>query len=356
MDAARYFEEMHLAMSSQKPEYRLVLSVKIQDLGGADAYLELRQEPVSGKARVFYSTMGRQKLNFQLVRKGWQSCHNASGELTGRFPATADGLLAQTDFSAFVRDDALDSGIQAVQAHRTAKNRDTDTAVLDAASEEVNNSIFRRGHVALGFSSALIGSGMAFDYKWFRENIACCTTSGEDKELEALLLRQGIYIDYLDDVRVLDEKVQGEGAYYNQRRRWIAAQFYALSSAVRQLPGAILSGNTDYCDKLLQWCLPPRILLLGLVPLWAVVMTVCAPMGSIKWWVAVLLLLLAMAMALPDEQADARLGHALRRMPVLFLLTLANLFRLRGTKDKFIHTEHTGAGSEAPGNNTGNRP
>ena len=110
MDAARYFEEMHLSMSSQKPEYRLVLSVKVQDLGGADAYLELRQEPVSGKARVFYSTMGRQKLNFQLVRKGWQSCHNASGELTGRFPPTADGLLAQTDFSAFVRDDALDSG------------------------------------------------------------------------------------------------------------------------------------------------------------------------------------------------------------------------------------------------------
>ena len=110
MDAARYFEEMHLAMSSQKPAYRLVLSVKVQDLGGADAYLELRQEPVSGKARVFYSTMGRQKLNFQLVRKGWQSCHNASGELTGSFPATADGLLAQTDFSAFVRDDALDSG------------------------------------------------------------------------------------------------------------------------------------------------------------------------------------------------------------------------------------------------------
>ena len=148
----------------------------------------------------------------------------------------------------------------------------------------------------------------------------------------------------------------GEGAYYNQRRRWIAAQFYALGSAVRQLPGAIAAGNLDYCDKLLQWCLPPRILLLGLVPLWAVVMTVCAPMGSIKWWVAVLLLLLAMAMALPDEQADDRLGHALRRMPVLFLLTLANLFRLRGTKDKFIHTEHTGAGSEAPGNNTGNRP
>ena len=55
MDAARYFEEMHLAMSSQKPEYRLVLSVKVQDLGGADAYLELRQEPVSTPSRASHS-------------------------------------------------------------------------------------------------------------------------------------------------------------------------------------------------------------------------------------------------------------------------------------------------------------
>ena len=68
------------------------------------------------------------------------------------------------------------------------------------------------------------------------------------------------------------------------------------------------------------------------------------------------MLLFALALALPDEQTDERLGRALRRMPVLFLLTLANLFRLRGTKDKFIHTEHTGAGSDAPGNNTGTRP
>ena len=259
---------------------------------------ELRRMPIRVLEASFENSSKARALNFAVGEIGPDGAEAVA-------ILDADNLAGR-EFIARMND-ALDSGIQAVQAHRTAKNRDTDTAVLDAASEEVNNSIFRRGHVALGFSSALIGSGMAFDYKWFRENIACCTTSGEDKELEALLLRQGIYIDYLDDVRVLDEKVQGEGAYYNQRRRWIAAQFYALSSAVRQLPGAILSGNTDYCDKLLQWCLPPRILLLGLVPLWAVVMTVCAPMGSIKWWVAVLLLLLAMAMA-PGARppADAR--------------------------------------------------
>lgn len=244
--------------------------------------------------------------------------------------------------------EVFDAGVEAVQANRTAKNRDTDTAVLDAAGEEINNSIFRRGHVALGFSSALIGSGMAFRYDWFGANIRRCVTSGEDKELEALLLRQRIYIDYLDDVEVLDEKVQGEEAYYNQRRRWIAAQFYALGSAVKNLPGALFSGNFDYCDKLLQWCLPPRMLLVGLVPLWAVAMSVLDPWGSVKWWIALVLMLFALAMALPDAQTDAKLGRALRRVPVLVLLTVANLFRLGGTKDKFIHTQHTGAADAAP--------
>lgn len=244
--------------------------------------------------------------------------------------------------------EVFDAGVEAVQAHRTAKNRDTDTAVLDAAGEEINNSIFRRGHVVLGFSSALIGSGMAFRYDWFGANIRQCVTAGEDKELEALLLRQRIYIDYLDDVEVLDEKVQGEEAYYNQRRRWIAAQFYALGAAVKNLPGALFSGNFDYCDKLLQWCLPPRMLLVGLVPLWAVVMTFFDPWSSVKWWIALVLMLFALAMALPDAQTDAKLGRALRRVPVLVLLTAANLFRLGGTKDKFIHTQHTGAADAEP--------
>ena len=88
MDASRYFEEMHRAMSAQKNNSSLLLTVKVQDLGGADAYLELRQSP-NGRARVFYSTMGRRNLNFQLFRKGWQLCHNASGEMTGQFPTRA---------------------------------------------------------------------------------------------------------------------------------------------------------------------------------------------------------------------------------------------------------------------------
>ena len=67
--------------------------------------------------------------------------------------------------------DAFYSGCLAIQTHRVAKNRDTNTAVLDAVSEEINNSIFRKGHTRLGFSSGLSGSGMAFEYDLFKKMI-----------------------------------------------------------------------------------------------------------------------------------------------------------------------------------------
>ncbi|MGL5618233.1 MAG: glycosyltransferase, partial [Tannerellaceae bacterium] len=116
-------------------------------------------------------------------------------------------------------------GFRAIQAHRTAKNIDTDMALLDAVSEEINNSIFRKGHVNVGISSALIGSGMAFDKNWFVHNVKALNTAGEDKELELLLLQQQVFIQYCDKLWVYDEKTRKEQVFYNQRRRWLAAQY-----------------------------------------------------------------------------------------------------------------------------------
>src|SRR6266480_3538650 len=40
---------------------------------------------------------------------------------------------------------ALQNGAGAVQCHRTAKNKQTAVAILDAMSEEINNHLFRKG-------------------------------------------------------------------------------------------------------------------------------------------------------------------------------------------------------------------
>ena len=108
MDASRYFDAMHNAMSTLHTGAQLLLTVRLQDICGNDAYLEVKQLPGEQSALVCYSTMGRRCLNFQLFRKGWQLCHNAEGQLTGRFPSSADSLLSQTDFRAYCREDRLD--------------------------------------------------------------------------------------------------------------------------------------------------------------------------------------------------------------------------------------------------------
>ncbi|MEL7588105.1 MAG: glycosyltransferase family 2 protein [Prolixibacteraceae bacterium] len=236
---------------------------------------------------------------------------------------------------------AYDAGAMAIQAHRRGKNFNTDIAVLDAASEEMNNAYFRKGHVFLGLSSALSGSGMAFDYTWFRENIRKISTAGEDKELEILLLKQRIYIEYLDEVIVYDEKIQSASAFYRQRQRWLAAQFGSLKMALRDLPYALYTNNIDYADKLLQWIMLPRLLLLGFIFLLTIILSITHFESALKWWVIFLLIIVTMAVAIPRDLDNKALEKAIRKIPMLFFLMFLNLFRLKGVNRRFIHTHHS---------------
>lgn len=236
---------------------------------------------------------------------------------------------------------AFYSGCSALQTHRVAKNRNTSTAVLDAVSEEINNSIFRKGHTRLGFSSSLIGSGMAFEYDLFKESIRQAEHVGVDKQLELILLKQNIYIEYMEDVFTYDEKVANKSSFYNQRRRWLATQFTNLFQGLGSLPLAMLRGNWDYCNKLFQWMMLPRVLLFGFIILIALFLTGIDWVMALKWWGLLLMLCITFSLAVPDYLVDHRFRKAIISLPILFLLMFLNLFRMKGATKEFIHTEHT---------------
>lgn len=231
-------------------------------------------------------------------------------------------------------------GIKAIQTHRKAKNMNTDTAILDAAIEEMNNSIFRKGHIRLGFSSALIGSGMAFDYPWFVRNIIHTHSAGEDKELEELLLRQGIHIEYIDTLETLDEKVQQPAALRNQRRRWIATQLFLALKMGRNFPAALLNGNGDYLLKTLQAFIPPRSILLGLIGLFSFTLCIFSPVSSIKWWILFILLNGSLYIAIPRSMRHQYVGRIIKQVPHFVIIMILNLFHLKGMAQKFNHTQH----------------
>lgn len=251
----------------------------------------------------------------------------------------ADNLVAP-DYLEQVNRYTQQTQCKVLQTHRTAKNLNTPTAVLDAAIEEMNNSIFRLGHVQLGFSSALIGSGMVMDYAWFAENIFQTHSAGEDKELEELLLRQHIHIHYADTIRVLDEKVQQKEAMGKQRKRWIATQFFLAGLMWKRVPQAILKGNGDYLLKAFQSIIPPRSILMALLLMFAVLTSLVPFLYGTKWWILLAVLLTGMYIAIPKSMRNRQLFQALKEVPFFVCTMILNLFRSKGASQKFIHTSH----------------
>lgn len=245
------------------------------------------------------------------------------------------------DFLRNINNTFLSSDIQIVQAHRMAKNLNTNLSILDAVSEEINNSIFRKGHANVGLSAALIGSGMAFEYGLFKNiMLTIDAVGGFDRALELSLLKEGKRIYYLPDVDVLDEKVQNHINFSNQRRRWLSAQIHYLGRFIGDVPCALLKGNWDFCDKVFQQMSIPRIMLLGTTFIIALLLSLIEWTVAIKWWLLFFILIFALLIAIPKSLLNKRLLVALLELPYSFWLMCRNLFRLKGANKKFIHTSH----------------
>ena len=234
----------------------------------------------------------------------------------------------------------LCSVYDAIQCHRCAKNANNDVAVLDGASEEINNTIFRKAHNRLGLSSALIGSGMCFKYELFKENVFKLSTAGEDREMEALLLSQGIFIKYAPDIHVFDEKVSNQDNFQRQRMRWMTAQVQSLLSQLPKIPHAIIHGNINFVDKTIQQALIPRSILIVLLAGVSVFMTVIFPVWALKWWILFALLGIALFIALPSQ---LRFGSFKKvfAIPGLVFRMLKNILHIDRKNTDFIHTEHS---------------
>ena len=252
----------------------------------------------------------------------------------------ADNLIQGKDYLSRLND-IFETGIQAVQTHRTAKNTNTVLALLDAVSEEINNHLFRRGHAALGLSSALIGSGMAFDYRLFREQMQSITASGEDKELEMKLLKMKVPVAYIDDMMVLDEKVQKSGSFVNQRARWIANQMMQAKNNVGEGFRQLFRGNVDFFDKLLQHFLLPRLFLIAAVTGLSALALIFLQAAYLYVWLTIALITyLGILLSIPKRLYTLRLLKSVSYLPKVVALMLLSLFKIKGATKKFVATEH----------------
>lgn len=260
----------------------------------------------------------------------------------------ADNIMAE-DFTDRLMQ-VMDRGYRVVQGHRTAKNDNTPIAVLDGISEEVNNSIFRKGQRVFGLSSSIIGSGFICETALIKEMMSKLkAVGGFDKEMELALLEAGIPVAYANNALVYDEKVQQTDVFVNQRRRWLSAQFIFFSKSIpKALKLLFLKGNIGYFNKCMQFIMPPRIITLGLsmsflmlhLLLYILFPSMATYYTFLTWTGIFLATSLAIFIGIPGKMYNRKLFMALLHIPKGFLLTMLALFKLKGADNKFIHTKH----------------
>ena len=178
------------------------------------------------------------------------------------------------------------------------------------------------------------------DYGWFQEHVQLLNSAVEDRELEALLMKENIYIRFEEHIHVFDEKVSSQDNFERQRLRWLNGQLQTLLLMLPYIPHAIKTCNINYIDKTVQQALIPRSVLLMVLTLLAVLMLLLAPVWSIKWWVLLLVLCLSLYIAIPSQMRTRTVFGKLISFPKLAWKMLKNIMRMDKRNKNFLHTTH----------------
>lgn len=238
------------------------------------------------------------------------------------------GDVVESEFLQQMNDAYESAGTKAILAHKVSLNRDTVTARLSAVFEEINNSIFRRGHISLGLPAAMHSSGMVFDFEWFKSYLQVAKPSWADKELEAMLTRQHIYVDYFDNIFFYNEKARQADDFNRAHRSWIWSQWKTIMRNIRFLPTAILNRHYDLIDKLFQWMLLPRMIMMLIITAMCIIVPFIYMTAALKWWLLFALVVLIFALATPNYLVDDKWDRTFFMVPVVLLSSILNKFPL----------------------------
>lgn len=241
---------------------------------------------------------------------------------------------------------AFQQGFRGVQLHRTAKNLNTNIALLDAISEEINNTIFRKGQRALGFSASTIGSGMAFNYDSLKkiylkpgivDNPAC------DREVEFDQIIDHVIIEYIDDSYILDEKVQDLSSFRSQRTRWNESQLWHIRKFFQSIIKE--KSNKQFWNKFFQNVIPSRFIL-SLTIVILLIASVIFELNeldiihpSIIFWIILFVIYHStLYISIPGFLKKKKYLISFLYLPLVAFHYLKALFKMKPGRKEFVHT------------------
>ena len=237
---------------------------------------------------------------------------------------------------------ALCQGFRVIQGVRKPKNSESIFARLDAVTEDINTTIFRKGHQVLGLPSALTGSGMTFSCALFESLLVNATAvGGFDKEMELSLTKANESILFDDAAIVYDEKVHSSNDLTRQRSRWMGAQWhYAATHLSPAWTSIKTKSNGAYLDKVFQMVMPPRILLLtGQVLAVPLAILTSSFIAAILFSTSLFLTLFALIYSI-SEKNNFRSFVDVFRAPIVLAAYFKGFAKSFKANRRFVHTQH----------------
>jgi cellulose synthase/poly-beta-1,6-N-acetylglucosamine synthase-like glycosyltransferase len=281
-----------------------------------------------------------------------KSLNMALGELPNNYDYAvildADNIM-EPDYLRKMNGELLRGNFKAVQGQRKPKNNNNTLSFLDGVSEAINNHVYRQGSAALGLSASIAGSGIVFDYALLKRKLSTMSSiGGFDRELELLLIKEGISVRYFKSAIVLDEKISQNKAFQNQRKRWISSQYFYLRKYFGEGMTALFRGNfTFFNSAVLRNIQLPRLLNIGLLTVLTIALFFVRTklyFGYDLWLALFLIHTVAIFVSIPREFYTRQMLTSIASLPGLFFRMFLLLFKLKGANKKFIHTPHGVAG------------
>ncbi len=238
------------------------------------------------------------------------------------------GDIVEPEFLQQMNDAYESAGTKVIQAHKLALNRDTTSARLEAIFEEINNSIFRRGHISVGLSASMASSGMVFNFDWFKSHILSAKSSWVDKDLEAMIMREHLYVDYFDNIYIYSEKARKAEEFNRKRVNWFISQWKTFFHNIHYLPTALFNRHYDLIDKFLQWMLIPRILMMAIIVAMSVITPFVYMTLALKWWGAFTLVIFTFAIATPNYLVDEKWDSTFFKVPAVLFSSVLKRFKI----------------------------
>ena len=103
-----------------------------------------------------------------------------------------------------------------------------------------------------------------------------------------------------------------------------------------------MNSQYDLVDKIIQWMLIPRTIMMGVVSIMCITLPFIYFTLALKWWAITAIALFAYALATPDYLVDKNWNRDFLRAPLITIGALYNIFRAgrdeTGTRlDAFSH-------------------